>query len=105
VASALSRRRAAGEALQPVARADLHPATARRAARDATCTRAEVLDLARRNAAETAAFVRELSDEQLARSGVYVDVLRTMTLDQLIERILVGHIRGHLKSMEAATAG
>jgi uncharacterized damage-inducible protein DinB len=96
---------AAGEPLKPVPLAELHEANARRAARDATCTRAEVLALARRNAAEAAAFVRGLSDEQLARSGVYVDVLRTMTLDQLVERILIGHIRGHLRSIAAANAG
>jgi len=95
---------AAGEPLKPLALGELHAANARRAGRDATCTPAEVLDLARRNAAQVAAFVRGLTDEQLARSGVYVDVLPSMTLDQLIERILVGHIRGHLKSIEAVTA-
>jgi uncharacterized damage-inducible protein DinB len=94
-----------GAPLAPIPLGQLHEANVRRAARDATCTRAEVLDLARRNAADAVAFVRGLSDEQLARTGVYVDALGTRSLDQLIERILIGHIRGHLRSIASTTAG
>jgi hypothetical protein len=41
----------------------------------ATCTRAEVLDLLRCNGVDAAAFARGLSDEQLRRTGTYIEGL------------------------------
>src|SRR5262249_51980681 len=73
-------------------------------ARYADCDRAEAVRLLRRHSAEAAAFVRSLADEQLARSGVYVEDLPTMTVDEWVERVLIGHPAGHLRSIRAAVA-
>lgn len=96
---------AAGDTLTPIPLGELHEANARRAARDGACTKDEVLDLARRNAADAAAFVRGLTDEQWARAGVYVDVMGSRSLDQLIEGVLIWHIGWHVASIKAYAAG
>lgn len=96
------RKVAAGAAFAPLSSEELDRGNAERAARAAESTREEIADLARRRAARVAAFVRGLTDEQLARSGVYLDWLPAMTLDQLAERILVGHVYAHLRAIREA---
>jgi hypothetical protein len=46
--------------------------------------------------------VRQLSEDQLAISGKYItDIPDAWTVEQWIERVLIGHVRGHLESVRA----
>lgn len=92
---------AEGQPVRTWTRAGLAEVNAEDASRYADCDQAETVALLRRNAAGAAAFVRSLSDEQLARCGVYVEELAALTVDQWIERILIGHPEGHLRSIRA----
>ena len=60
----------------------------------------ETLALLRSNAVESAAFVRSLSDEQLARSGRFLEYMPVMTVEQWVEHTLIGHITEHLASIQ-----
>ncbi len=63
----------------------------------------ETLALLRGNAAAAAAEVRQLSEEQLALRGRYItDIPDAWTVEEWLERVLIGHIRGHLTSIRAA---
>ena len=68
----------------------------------AECDQAETIARLRREAAAAVAFVRGLTDEQLARSGVYLQGVPAMTVDRWIERVLTGHPAAHLSSIRAA---
>jgi hypothetical protein len=69
----------------------------------ADCDRTETLALLRDYAASAAAEVRTWDDAQFARSGFYVEELsEPWTIEQWIERILIGHVHGHLRSIRAA---
>lgn len=66
----------------------------------ANCTKAETLDLLQRGGAAASATVRGLSDEQLGRSAEFLG--HSMTAEQFIEGVLIGHVEQHLKGMKAA---
>jgi PhnB protein len=76
-----------------------------RHARDyASCTKAETIELFRKGAAVTAATIRRLSDEQLARSAKVMSTMPPMTVEQLIAGGLLAHIDDHFGSIRK-TAG
>ena len=56
------------------------------------------------SAEAVAAQIRGLSDEQLAREGLYSAGRPIRTIDELIDRVLIGHIGGHMAEMRAAIA-
>ena len=70
---------------------------AARAQQCAGCTKKETLELLRRNGAAAAALARGLNDDQLDRTGTFFG--QTMSTAQLIERVLIGHIEGHGRSI------
>lgn len=92
---------AEGGAAPPITMDMINEANARHAVAKANCTKEETLDSLRRNGAAAAALVRGFSDEQLDRGTNFNG--RTMTAQQMIENILIAHIRNHLQSMRAAT--
>jgi uncharacterized damage-inducible protein DinB len=95
--AALVHRIATG---QPVAldMAALDRANAEHARQHANCTKPETLALLRQHGAKAAETVRDLSDAQLDRVGGSMG----MTAAQVIERILIGHVREHRGSIRAA---
>lgn len=95
---------ASGRPLPLVTRERLNALNAEHGEQYAHCDKAEVLAMLRREGAAAADFVRGLSDDELARSGDYVEGLPTWTVDTWIERILIGHIGMHLASIRAAVA-
>ncbi len=102
---AVFREIAAGQQPSTTTRAQLAEMNAGDAERWARCAKDETLALLRDNAAVAAAEVRQLSDEQLARAGRYIEEIPgAWTLDQWVERILIGHVSGHLQSIRAALA-
>jgi hypothetical protein len=80
----------------------LAQANAEAAATHADCDRAETLSLLTRNAAKAAATVRTFTDDQLARSGHYLEGMPALTVDQWLRHVLVGHITSHLASIRTA---
>jgi uncharacterized damage-inducible protein DinB len=64
-------------------------------------TKAETLALLRQNGAAAAAMVRGLGDTQLDRAGGSMG----MTAAQVIERVLIGHVRDHHGSIRQAVGG
>jgi uncharacterized damage-inducible protein DinB len=77
----------------------IHQGNAEHAKQHANCTKEETLALLRTNGAAAASSVRGLTDEQLERSKE--TPAGTMTVQQMIERILIGHVKGHQESIQA----
>jgi DinB superfamily len=85
---------------RPLPPADVGALNALHASEHAAVSRDEVLALLRGQQAEVAAAVRAIPDDQL-------DLARDtpvgpMSIGQRLDRVLVGHIRMHLGSIEAA---
>jgi hypothetical protein len=80
-------------------RAMLDEMNARHAQEHANCTKAETIALLKRGAAATAAVVRGLTDDQLAKSGTVFTDVPPMTTDQLITNGLIAHIDAHVGSI------
>jgi len=72
---------------------------AKHAEENAGCTRAETLALHKKGAATAAATLRNLSDEQLAKSGTVFAGLPPMTAEQLALRALINHTDEHYGSI------
>jgi hypothetical protein len=70
----------------------------------AECDQAETVALLRRNAAAAATIVGSLTDEQLARSGVYIDGFPAESVDVWIEEVLIGHPGMHRPAIQRAGA-
>jgi hypothetical protein len=70
----------------------------------ALACQAVALDRLRTQAPPAIAYVRTLSDEQLERAGALPFGGDPMTAEAVIAHVLIGHPRGHLVSMQAATA-
>jgi hypothetical protein len=75
---------------------------AQHAKEHAQCTKAETLELHKKNAAAAAAVVRALSDAELDRSGSVLVGVPPMSTQQAVESILIGHVNEHLGSIRAA---
>lgn len=93
---------ARGEAMEPLAAAELDAANARHAAVNPSPDQAATAELIRDNAARAAELIRGLSDEQLARPGQ--GALSGWTAEQLIRRVLIGHASWHEGSIRATLA-
>jgi uncharacterized damage-inducible protein DinB len=93
---------ASGKSVPSLTMASLDQMNAQHAKEHASCTKAETLELHKRNAAAAAAIVRGLSDAELDRSGGILVGMPPMTTQQAIERILIGHVNEHLGSIRAA---
>jgi hypothetical protein len=61
-----------------------------------------VLDLLRRNGASAVGFIRGLRDEELARPVPSRDGSRTWRLEEMVERLFIGHVEEHLASIRKA---
>ena len=88
-----------GDPLAVVTRAQLDHSNAESGEQYANADRNETLELLRRDGETAAQFVAGLTDEQLSQVGEYIDWIPRMSIDQWIERVLIGHIRGHLAGM------
>jgi len=78
---------------------------AKHAQEHAGCTKAETTALHQKGAATAAAVVRDLSDEQLARSGTVFAGLPPMSAEQLVMRGLINHIDEHFGSIRKTIGG
>lgn len=99
--SGMVKTLASGQALPPFNMAMLDEMNAKHAKEFAGCTKAETLALHQKGAASAATIVRGLSDSELDRSGVLLTGMSPMTVQQIVEGILINHITEHLDSIRA----
>ena len=92
---------ASGQAMPPFSMAALDEMNAKHAKDFAGCTKAETLALHQKGAASAAAMVRGLSDAELDRSGVLLTGMPNMTVQQIVEGVLINHVAEHLESIRA----
>jgi len=82
----------------------LHEMNAKHAQEFANVSKADTIALHKKNAASAAAVVRGLSDEQLAHSGTVLTGMPAMTVEQIVNNILIHHIEDHLGSIKKSLA-
>ena len=75
---------------------------AKHAEEQADCTKAETLKLLKKGSSIAVAVIRDLSDEQLAKSGPVIIGVPPMSAEQLIKGALLDHIDIHLGSIQKA---
>jgi hypothetical protein len=85
-----------------VTRKELAGRNAEHARRFAACTREETVALLRRNGAAVARVIRGLDDDQLRRTGEVLG--RETSVAQLVETVLLAHVRGHMASIRATVS-
>ena len=96
---------ATGQAMPHFTPEILDQMNAKHAEEFAGCTKAETLALHKKGAAAAAAVVRNLSDEQLAKSGTVFAGLPPMTAEQLVFRALINHTDEHYGSIKKTIGG
>ena len=100
--SELVQATANGMPLPPITMEIVDGGNAEHAKQAANCTRAETLDLARKQVAGATAMLRGLSDEQLGKTPTLAFMNNaTVSAAQLAEMLVVGHVQGHLQSIKA----
>ena len=82
----------------------LHDMNAKHAQEHAGAAKAETIALHKKSAATAAAVVRGLSDADLGKSGTVLQGMPAMSVEQVINGILLNHVEEHLKSIRT-TAG
>lgn len=96
----LVQKVATGQPLPPLTMDMIHEMNMEHAKQHAHCTKDETLTLLRKNGATAAGAIRGLSDEQLDRSGSLLGG-PPMTTQQVVERVLIGHVQEHHGSIRA----
>jgi len=66
----------------------------------ANCTKAETIELYRKGVTAAAAAIRELDDDQLAKSGTLMTGAPPMTAEQVITLGLLNHVDEHFGSIQ-----
>jgi hypothetical protein len=88
-----------GQPFAPVTFDQIDQMNAEFPSQHADCTKDETLGLIRQNGPASVAFVRGLSDEKLDRKVSLAVGLPEMSVEQVIEMLLVGHPAGHVQSI------
>ena len=83
----------------------LHEMNAKHAREHANCSKAETLALHKKNAAIAAGIVRGLSDADLAKSGPVHSGMPPMSVEQIVNGILINHISEHIGNIQATVGG
>jgi hypothetical protein len=96
---------AAGQVLPHFTRELLDEMNAQHAREFAGCTKAETIALHKKGAAAAAAAVRGLSDAELAKSGTVFTGMPPVSAEDLVKRILLGHIDAHFGSIRKTIGG
>lgn len=79
----------------------LHAMNAKHAQEYANCTKAETLALHKKNAAAAAALLRGLGDAELAKRATVLAGMPPMSVEQIVNGILIDHIDEHVGSIRA----
>jgi hypothetical protein len=95
-----ARRIAEGDPMDPITTAEMDAANARHAAANARPDQAETVAMIRDNLGRAADMIQRLSDADLGRTGA--GAVSRFTAEQLIQRVLIGHVKWHEGSIRAA---
>ncbi len=98
----LAKAAAAGQSVPNITMDMVHQGNAAHAAQHANCTKAETLPLLRQNGAAAVAAVRAFGDAELDRTLALP--MGTLTVAQLVERVLTGHAQDHHGTIRKALA-
>ncbi|HLB23253.1 MAG TPA: DinB family protein [Dehalococcoidia bacterium] len=90
---------ASGEPFTPTTLEVIDEGNAAQAKEHAGCTKQETIALIRAAGPASAAMVRGLSDEALDRRAQLLVGMPEMTVEQVIEMLMVGHAAGHTQSI------
>ena len=96
---------AAGQALPHFTREILDEMNAQHAEEFAGCTKAETIALHKTEAAGAAAALRGLSDGELAKTGTVFTGMPPVSAEELVKRILLGHVDAHFGSIRRTIGG
>ncbi len=96
---------AAGQALPHFTRETLDGMNAQHAKEFAGYTKTETIALHKKGAAAAAAAVRGLSDAELAKTGTVFAGMPPVSAEELVRRILLGHVDGHFGSIRQTIGG
>lgn len=88
-----------GKPMTPFTMAMLDEGNAKHATEFANCTKDETLAIHKKGAAAAASAVRGLSDAELDRSATVLTGMPAMTVQQMIEGILIHHVDDHFGSI------
>jgi hypothetical protein len=88
---------------QPLTMEQIHAGNAQHAREFAGCSRAETLELHDRGVQEANTMLGGLTDEDLAREGEFLTGAPG-TVEQAIQRVLIGHPREHTATIKATLA-
>ena len=91
-----------GEELPDITYEQIKEGGNRHAQKHADCTRDEVLEVLRKNGADTADFIAALSDDELDRTGHLAVVGGAITTQQYIEYVILKDCGKHLANMKTA---
>ncbi|MGH7357386.1 MAG: DinB family protein, partial [Candidatus Rokuibacteriota bacterium] len=100
--SGLATAIASGQTIPNITMDMIHQGNATHAAQHANCTKAETLALLRQNGAAAVATVRAFGDAELERTVAFP--MGTMTVAQVVERVLTGHAQDHHGTIRKALA-
>ena len=90
----------AGQGLPGFTMDVLHDMNAKHAQEHANAAKADTVALHKKNAAAAASVVRGLSDDQLAKSGVVLQGMPAMSVEQIVTGILINHVDDHMGSIK-----
>jgi hypothetical protein len=88
-----------GQPFAPVTFNQIDQMNAEFLSQHADCTRDETLALIRQNSPASVAFVRNLTDQQLDHKVSLAVGLPEMSVEQVIEMLMIGHPAGHMQSI------
>ena len=92
---------ASGQTMPPFTMQMLDEGNAKHAKDFANCTKAETLELHKKGVASAAAVVKGFSDGDLEKAGTVMTGMPAMTVQQIIEGILINHVNDHMGSIKA----
>jgi uncharacterized damage-inducible protein DinB len=95
----------AGQGLPGFTMDVLHDMNAKHAQEHAHAAKADTVALHKKNAAAAASIVRSLSDDQLAKSGVVLQGMPAMSVEQIVTGILINHVDDHMGSIKKTVTG
>jgi hypothetical protein len=91
-----------GEDLPPLSMDQINAVSEKDSRKHSDCTKAEALELLRKNSAELAAFASGLTDDELDRKGSMPAFGGEVTTEQLLDFIIFQSAAQHFDSMRAA---
>ena len=91
---------ASGAEIPPLTTEQLDQANAKHSEEHANCTKEETLEMLRTGGVAAAAAVRGLTDEQLDKTSTVIAGAPDMSVEQVIENVMIGSAANHGASMK-----